>query len=77
MINNLLNITSLLCLLFFSSVVNSASVEVFVSILPQQYIVERIGGDQVNVNGGNILGSVDASHGVVNVIDVVLLPPEN
>lgn len=50
MISNLLNIISLLFLLFFSSVVNSASVEVFVSILPQQYIVERIGGDQVNVN---------------------------
>ena len=50
MISNLLNIISLLCLLFFSSVVNSASVEVFVSILPQQYIVERIGGNQVNVN---------------------------
>ena len=39
-----------MCLLFFSSVVNSASIEVFVSILPQQYIVERIGGNQVNVN---------------------------
>lgn len=36
-----------LCL---ASPVYSASIEVFVSILPQQYAVERIGGDYVNVN---------------------------
>ena len=36
--------------LFFSALVHSETIEVFVSILPQQYIVERIGGDDVHVN---------------------------
>lgn len=33
-----------------SAIVNSAPLEVFVSILPQQYLLERIGGERVNVN---------------------------
>jgi len=37
----------LLCL---SGTLPAAEIEVFVSILPQQYFVERIGGDRVNVN---------------------------
>ncbi len=36
----------------------------------------EVKGDDVYVNGGKILGSVEASNGVVHVIDVVLLPPE-
>lgn len=45
-----------LILLLFSALmgcfnaVQAAKIEAFVSILPQQYFVERIGGDQVNVN---------------------------
>ena len=41
------------------------------------YVQIGVAGDKVTVNGGNILGSVDASNGVVHVIDVVLLPAEN
>ncbi len=41
------------------------------------YVKIAVTGDQVTVNGGNILGSIDATNGVVHVIDVVLLPPEN
>lgn len=33
-------------------------------------------GDEVTINGAKILGTVDASNGVVHVIDKVLLPPE-
>ncbi len=33
-------------------------------------------GDDILVNGNKIIGSVDASNGVVHVIDGVLLPPE-
>ena len=33
-------------------------------------------GDKVTVGGANILGTVQASNGVVHVIDKVLLPPE-
>lgn len=54
MYNNYLKIQTFLCLLFFSTLVHSETIsetiKVFVSILPQQYIVERIGGDYVNVN---------------------------
>lgn len=32
--------------------------------------------DQIFVNGARILGTVEASNGVVHVIDAVLLPPE-
>ena len=35
-----------------------------------------VNGDEVTVNGAKILGTVDASNGVVHVIDTVLLPPE-
>ncbi len=38
-------------LIFTSSVsLKAATIEAFVSILPQQYFVQRIGGDRVNVN---------------------------
>lgn len=52
--NNMKN-NSLILLLFSaliscSNSLQAAKTEVFVSILPQQYFVERIGGDQVNVN---------------------------
>ena len=36
--------------IFCSSWVHSARLEVFVSILPQQYLVQKIGGDTVNVH---------------------------
>lgn len=32
--------------------------------------------DMIYINGAKLLGSVDASNGVVHVIDAVLLPPE-
>lgn len=41
------------------------------------YLKMGVTGEQVNIEGANILGSVDASNGVVHVIDEVLLPPEN
>ncbi len=52
--NNMKN-NSLILLLFSalmscSNSLQAAKTEVFVSILPQQYFVERIGADQVNVN---------------------------
>lgn len=50
MYSNYLKIKILFYFLFFSNFVYSDTIEVFVSILPQQYIVERIGGDYVNVN---------------------------
>jgi len=36
----------------------------------------EVNGDVVTVNGAIILGTVEASNGVVHVIDTVLLPPE-
>ncbi|WP_198262718.1 metal ABC transporter solute-binding protein, Zn/Mn family [sulfur-oxidizing endosymbiont of Gigantopelta aegis] len=36
--------------ILFSSNLYATPIEVFVSILPQKYMIERIGGDQVNVN---------------------------
>lgn len=33
-------------------------------------------GDQISIQGAKILGSADASNGVVHIIDTVLLPPE-
>ena len=33
-------------------------------------------GEQVKVNGANIIATVEASNGVIHVIDQVLLPPE-
>lgn len=40
------------------------------------YIKVEKDGDKVTVAGANILGTVEASNGVVHVIDKVLLPPE-
>ncbi|MCW8931010.1 MAG: zinc ABC transporter substrate-binding protein [Gammaproteobacteria bacterium] len=48
--NRYINIMVLSTFLFLSSSIYAAPIEVFVSILPQQYIVERIGGELVNVN---------------------------
>ena len=31
---------------------------------------------KITVNGANILGSVEATNGIVHVIDAVLIPPE-
>lgn len=39
-------------------------------------VVIKIEGDDVFVNGSKILATIDASNGVVHVIDDVLLPPE-
>lgn len=33
-------------------------------------------GDEITINGAKILGTVKASNGIVNVIDQVLLPPD-
>ena len=40
------------------------------------YIKVQKEGDKVIVDGANILGTVEASNGVVHVVDKVLLPPE-
>lgn len=48
--NNSLKLYTLLFFILFSSQACSARIEAFVSILPQQYLVETIGGDRVNVN---------------------------
>jgi uncharacterized surface protein with fasciclin (FAS1) repeats len=40
------------------------------------YIKVKRNGDQVTIDGANILGTVEASNGVVHVIDKVLLPPD-
>lgn len=48
--NNYLKLYTLLFFILFSSLAHSARIEAFVSILPQQYLVETIGGDRVNVN---------------------------
>lgn len=37
-------------LLFLSYGASASTIEVFVSLLPQQYFVQRIGGDRVNIN---------------------------
>jgi len=41
------------------------------------YVKVKKDGDKVSVGGANILGTVEASNGVVHVIDKVLLPPES
>ena len=46
---NTLNITLVFVLMNLSSQAYSQALEVFVSILPQQYLVESIGGEHVNV----------------------------
>ncbi len=50
MFNIFVKVTGFICLVLFSSIAYSAKINVFVSILPQQYIVERIGGEYVSVN---------------------------
>lgn len=49
-LNHYLGTFTLLGLVLFPPMVHSAVIEVFVSILPQQYLVEQIGGKHVNVN---------------------------
>ncbi|MCN4144431.1 MAG: zinc ABC transporter substrate-binding protein [Thiohalomonas sp.] len=41
---------TLIFFILFSSLAHSARIEAFVSILPQQYLLETIGGDRVNVH---------------------------
>lgn len=40
------------------------------------YIKVKNQDGQVRINGANILGTVEASNGVVHVIDAVMLPPD-
>jgi len=40
------------------------------------YIKVDVNDDQVTIAGANVIGTVDASNGVVHVIDQVLLPPD-
>ena len=40
------------------------------------YVNVKKDGDKVSIEGSNILGTVEASNGVVHVVDAVLLPPE-
>ena len=40
------------------------------------YVQVKKTGDKVSVDGANILGTIEASNGVVHVVDKVLLPPE-
>ena len=40
------------------------------------YATVKKSGDEVTIDGANILGTVAASNGVIHVIDKVLLPPE-
>ena len=40
------------------------------------YVDVKKDGDKVTVHGANILGTVQASNGVVHVVDKVMLPPE-
>ena len=40
------------------------------------YVKVEKEGDKVKVDGANILGTVEASNGVVHVVDKVMLPPE-
>lgn len=48
--NNYLKLYTLIFFILFSSLAHSARIEAFVSILPQQYLLETIGGDRVNVH---------------------------
>lgn len=41
-----------------------------------EYIEVKRDGDKVTIGGANILATIDASNGVIHVIDKVLLPPE-
>lgn len=41
------------------------------------YIKVQKDGDKTSVHGANILGTVKASNGIVHVVDVVMLPPDN
>ena len=41
------------------------------------YLKVQKNGEEVSISGAKILGSVPASNGIVHVIDVVLLPPQN
>ncbi len=40
------------------------------------YVKVKKEGDKASIEGANILGTVEASNGVVHVVDAVLLPPE-
>ncbi|MEE9372797.1 MAG: fasciclin domain-containing protein [Saprospiraceae bacterium] len=40
------------------------------------YLKVKKEGDKVSIGGANVLGTIEASNGVVHVIDKVLLPPE-
>lgn len=40
------------------------------------YVEVEVDGDVVKVHGAKILGTVEASNGVVHVVDAVMLPPE-
>jgi uncharacterized surface protein with fasciclin (FAS1) repeats len=42
-----------------------------------QYLKVKKDGDKISIAGANILGSADASNGVVHIVDAVLLPSEN
>ena len=46
---HILTLTCILNLMLFAGNVCAEPIPVFVSILPQKYFVERIGGDEVNV----------------------------
>jgi uncharacterized surface protein with fasciclin (FAS1) repeats len=41
-----------------------------------EYIEIKRDGDKVSIGGANILATIDASNGVIHVIDKVLVPPE-
>jgi uncharacterized surface protein with fasciclin (FAS1) repeats len=40
------------------------------------YLDVKKDGDKITVNGANVLGSVEASNGLVFVVDAVFLPPD-
>ena len=40
------------------------------------YVKVEVDGDVIKVNGAKILGTVEASNGVVHVVDAVMLPPD-
>jgi len=40
------------------------------------YVKVEVDGDVIKVNGAKILGSVEASNGIVHVVDAVMLPPD-
>lgn len=50
MLNKFVKIIFFICFFICSVAVQAASIEAFVSILPQQYFVQRIGGDRVKVS---------------------------